>query len=46
MMRAVVEGGSGELLGYLPGGPVIAKTGTAEFGDQPPLPTYAWTVAG
>ncbi len=46
MMRAVVERGSGELLGDLPGGPVIAKTGTAEFGDQPPLPTHAWMVAG
>jgi cell division protein FtsI/penicillin-binding protein 2 len=45
MMRAVVERGSGELLGDLPG-PVIAKTGTAEFGDQPPLPTHAWMVAG
>ena len=46
MMRAVVERGSGELLGDLPGGPVIAKTGTAEFGEQPPLPTHAWMVAG
>ena len=27
-------------------GPVIAKTGTAEFGDKPPLPTHAWMVAG
>jgi cell division protein FtsI/penicillin-binding protein 2 len=25
---------------------VIAKTGTAEFGDKPPLPTHAWMVAG
>ena len=46
MMRAVVERGSGEVLGDLPGGPVIAKTGTAEFGEQPPLPTHAWMVAG
>jgi cell division protein FtsI/penicillin-binding protein 2 len=46
MMRAVVERGSGSLLGDLPGGPVIAKTGTAEFGDKPPLPTHAWMVAG
>ena len=45
MMRAVVEGGSGSLLGDLPGEPVIAKTGTAEFGDKPPLPTHAWMVA-
>jgi cell division protein FtsI/penicillin-binding protein 2 len=46
LMRAVVERGSGRLLGDLPGGPVIAKTGTAEFGDKPPLPTHAWMVAG
>jgi cell division protein FtsI/penicillin-binding protein 2 len=46
MMRAVVERGSGAALQGLPGGPVIAKTGTAEFGDKPPLPTHAWMVAG
>jgi cell division protein FtsI/penicillin-binding protein 2 len=46
MMRAVVERGSGVALKDLPGGPVIAKTGTAEFGDKPPLPTHAWMVAG
>ena len=33
MMRAVVERGSGVRLSGLPG-QVIAKTGTAEFGDQ------------
>ena len=39
MMRAVVERGSGARCSPdLPGGPVIAKTGTAEFGDKPPLP--------
>lgn len=46
MMRAVVERGSGSLLGDLPGGRVIAKTGTAEFGERRPLPTHAWMVAG
>ncbi len=46
MMRAVVQRGSGRILGDLPGGPVIAKTGTAEFGSVPPLPTHAWMVAG
>ena len=46
MMRGVVERGSGSLLQGLPGGPVIAKTGTAEYGDTPPLPTHAWMVAG
>jgi cell division protein FtsI/penicillin-binding protein 2 len=46
MMRAVVERGSGSILADVPGGPVIAKTGTAEFGEEPPLPTHAWMVAG
>jgi cell division protein FtsI/penicillin-binding protein 2 len=46
MMRAVVERGSGSILADVPGGPVIAKTGTAEFGDKPPLPTHAWMLAG
>lgn len=46
LMRGVVERGSGTILQGLPGGEVIAKTGTAEFGDQPPLPTHAWMVAG
>ncbi len=46
MMRAVVQRGSGSLLDGVPGGPVIAKTGTAEFGEKPPLPTHAWMVAG
>ena len=46
MMRAVVERGSGSVLARRAGGPVIAKTGTAEFGEQPPLPTHAWMVAG
>ncbi len=46
MMRAVVERGSGSVLADLPGAPVIAKTGTAEFGDKPPLPTHAWMIAG
>jgi cell division protein FtsI/penicillin-binding protein 2 len=46
MMRAVVERGSAAGLQGLPGGPVIAKTGTAEFGNKPPLPTHAWMVAG
>ena len=45
MMRAVVTRGSGARLAGLPG-QVIAKTGTAEFGDTPPLPTHAWMVAG
>ncbi len=46
MMQGVVQRGSGRVLADLPGGPVIAKTGTAEFGEKPPLPTHAWMVAG
>ena len=46
MMRGVVERGSGTLLQGVRGGEVIAKTGTAEFGSEPPLPTHAWMVAG
>jgi cell division protein FtsI/penicillin-binding protein 2 len=45
MMRAVVERGSGARLSGL-SGQVIAKTGTAEFGQKLPLPTHAWMVAG
>ncbi len=41
MLGAVVERGSGRLLADLPGPPVIAKTGTAEFGDAEPLQTHA-----
>ena len=44
MLRAVVTQGSGALLADLPGPPALAKTGTAEFGNKPPLPTHAWMV--
>jgi hypothetical protein len=44
MLRAVVTQGSGVLLADLPGPPALAKTGTAEFGTEPPLPTHAWMV--
>lgn len=48
MMRAVVTtpSGTGAGLADVPGPPVIAKTGTAEFGSTPPLATHAWMVAG
>jgi cell division protein FtsI/penicillin-binding protein 2 len=45
LMRAVVVEGSGSLLRP----PVIAKTGTAEYGAPGPggaLPTHAWMVGG
>lgn len=45
LLRAVVTDGSGAALGDLPGPPVLAKTGTAEFGDEEPLETHAWMIA-
>ena len=45
MLRGVVRAGSGRLLADVPGPPVLAKTGTAEFGDTEPLRTHAWMVA-
>ncbi|HYI54849.1 MAG TPA: penicillin-binding transpeptidase domain-containing protein, partial [Microlunatus sp.] len=45
MMRAVVTEGSGRSLADLPGPGVIAKTGTAEYGNDDPLKTHAWMIA-
>lgn len=45
MMRGVVTEGSGVYLRDVPGAPVVAKTGTAEFGDRVPPQTHAWMVA-
>lgn len=45
LMRAVVEDGSGEFLGDVPGDPVGAKTGTAEYGTESPPRTHAWMIA-
>lgn len=42
LMRSVVTGGTGSALRSVPGGPVQAKTGTAEFGGQSPKQTRAW----
>jgi cell division protein FtsI/penicillin-binding protein 2 len=46
MLRGVVTSGSGRGFLDVPGPPVIAKTGTAEFGSEEPLQTHAWMVAG
>jgi cell division protein FtsI/penicillin-binding protein 2 len=46
LLRGVVTEGSGRALADVPGPPVIAKTGTAEFGNEEPLQTHAWMVAG
>ena len=45
MMRAVVTEGSATFLADVPGPPVGAKTGTAEFGSGDPLPTHTWMIA-
>jgi cell division protein FtsI/penicillin-binding protein 2 len=45
MMRAVVTEGTATFLGGVPGPPVGAKTGTAEFGTDTPLKTHAWMIA-
>jgi cell division protein FtsI/penicillin-binding protein 2 len=45
MLRSVVTDGSGRGLADVPGPPVIAKTGTAEFGSGGDLQTHAWMIA-
>jgi cell division protein FtsI/penicillin-binding protein 2 len=44
-MAAVVQEGSGRGLSDIPGKQVLAKTGTAEFGDADPPKTHAWMIA-
>lgn len=44
MLRGVVTSGSGAQLSDVPGGPVIAKTGTAEYDDDGTLRTHAWMI--
>ncbi len=43
IMRLVVTEGTASSLRGLPGG-VAAKTGTAEYGDEPPLRTHGWMI--
>ena len=45
MLRGVVTDGSGSQLADVPGEPVIAKTGTAEFVRDDAVQTHAWMVA-
>jgi cell division protein FtsI/penicillin-binding protein 2 len=45
MMRTVVTRGTATFLGDVPGPPVGAKTGTAEFGTEQPPSTHAWMIA-
>jgi cell division protein FtsI/penicillin-binding protein 2 len=45
MLRGVVTSGSGSALADVPGPPVIAKTGTAEFERDGRVLTHAWMIA-
>ncbi len=45
MMRTAVTDGTADVLSDVPGDPVAAKTGTAEFGTATPLATHGWMVA-
>lgn len=45
MLRGVVVNGSGRGLADVPGAPVLAKTGTAEFESGGRTLTHAWMVA-
>ena len=44
LMHEVVQTGSGTALADVPGGPVGAKTGTAEYGSDAPPRTHAWII--
>jgi cell division protein FtsI/penicillin-binding protein 2 len=44
LMRAVVTSGHAGFLADVPGAPVGAKTGTAEFGTDTPPKTHAWII--
>jgi len=44
LLRGVVTSGSGSLLADVPGPPVIAKTGTAEFEKNGRVLTHAWMI--
>ncbi|MBS44381.1 MAG: penicillin-binding protein [Nocardioides sp.] len=45
LLRGVVTSGSGRGLADVPGKPVIAKTGTAEYDDDGTTRTHAWMIA-
>ena len=44
MMRTAVTSGTATALSAVPGGPVFAKTGTAEYGTASPPATHAWMI--
>ena len=45
MMEGVVTDGSAAFLADVPGDPIAAKTGTAEYGSDDPPRTHAWMIA-
>lgn len=45
LMRGVVTDGSASFLADVPGAPVLAKTGTAEYGTDTPPRAHAWMIA-
>ena len=45
LLRGVVTNGSGSGLADVPGSPVLAKTGTAEFERDGKILTHAWMIA-
>ena len=45
MLRGVVTNGVATFLLDVPGAPVLAKTGTAQFGTGKNLKTHAWMIA-
>ncbi len=44
LMREVAVSGTAAALADVPGAPVHAKTGTAEYGGETPPRTHAWTI--
>lgn len=44
LMRQVATSGTASALADVPGAPVHAKTGTAEFGTSSPPATHAWVI--
>ncbi|MDQ2850483.1 MAG: penicillin-binding transpeptidase domain-containing protein [Actinomycetota bacterium] len=45
LMRGVVTEGGAAGLKSMPGAPVLAKTGTAEYGTDTPPQTHSWMIA-
>lgn len=45
LMRAVVTDGGAQLLRDIPGAPILAKTGTAQYGPGDQLANHAWMIA-